>query len=248
MSFKPPEAEFDPGLCTKLNEIFLGKTVAVFGCGRGNYVEILREVASLVIGVESDPVQLATRQPSEMLNYRLADLTEPLWIGRCFDFVLCLELGQHVSPDRSPILIENLDRHAKEGIILSWQQVESVDPPSINAVLNEEIEARFAALGYVTDDARRDNLREGASLACYRGSLMALSRKQSPAFYCAQFIGGPLHRKMLELNSLPQKYLWTNPIPDPALNTGFIPGCRTHRYGLHDSLIDNQSTYFYEGG
>jgi tryptophanyl-tRNA synthetase len=51
---------------------------------------------------------------------RYFDLTRPRYLGKTFDWVTCFEVGEHIPPKYERIFVENLVRHAKEGIIISW--------------------------------------------------------------------------------------------------------------------------------
>ena len=48
------------------------------------------------------------------------DLTKPRYLGKMFDWVTCFEVGEHIPVRFERIFLENLIRHAREGIIISW--------------------------------------------------------------------------------------------------------------------------------
>jgi tryptophanyl-tRNA synthetase len=48
------------------------------------------------------------------------DLTKPRYLGKMFDWVTCFEVGEHIPVQFERIFFENLIRHAREGIIISW--------------------------------------------------------------------------------------------------------------------------------
>merc|ERR1712004_461560 len=48
------------------------------------------------------------------------NLVENMTLWRTFDWVLCLEVGEHVPSQFSDILVSNVRRHARKGIVMSW--------------------------------------------------------------------------------------------------------------------------------
>lgn len=55
---------------------------------------------------------------------RYFDLSKPRFLGKTFDWVLSFEVGEHISSQYERIYIENLVRHTREGIIMSWHPAE----------------------------------------------------------------------------------------------------------------------------
>lgn len=41
-------------------------------------------------------------------------------LGARYDWVLSLEVAEHLPRSMEPVFVFNLDRHAKEGVVLSW--------------------------------------------------------------------------------------------------------------------------------
>lgn len=252
----PADHFFDPALCRGIEPIVQGKTFADFGCGLGEYTESLREAAAGFIGVDGDPTFIQRLATAIRPNYRQADLTEPLWLGRCFDWIICLEVGHCIPAELTPNLIENIDRHAKEGIILSWDFEKSASRGCVNPIPRAELEAKFFGIGYQTADDLRENLLDEAPE--WEENLTVLIRNQGTARFRALFIGGPLHRQTKDLTHYPLTFIHTTE-PDETIKHGLWPGNQNHRYRLHENLTDRGSnvlttvqdrfavTYFYEG-
>jgi 2-polyprenyl-3-methyl-5-hydroxy-6-metoxy-1,4-benzoquinol methylase len=53
------------------------------------------------------------------VTFRLADLTKPLNLGRCFDLVLCLEVAEHLPESAAEILCANMHRHTGDSLVLT---------------------------------------------------------------------------------------------------------------------------------
>jgi SAM-dependent methyltransferase len=81
------------------------------GCGRGTWLaQWARAGVGEIFGVDgapSDASELAI--PSRA--FRRQDLTQPFDLGRRFDLVQCLEVGEHIDRQYSSTLVDNLVRH-----------------------------------------------------------------------------------------------------------------------------------------
>ncbi|KAK7004434.1 hypothetical protein BgiMline_005954, partial [Biomphalaria glabrata] len=51
---------------------------------------------------------------------KFLDLTSPQYDVPIFDWVLSIEVGEHIPPQYEDTYLDNLARHAREGLILSW--------------------------------------------------------------------------------------------------------------------------------
>ena len=219
------DTPFDLSLAISLIKLFQGKTVFDFGCGPGDYVESFRNEGLLIAGIweGDDPPKIGGAS-----NYRQADLTLPLQLGSMADFVLCLDVADKWPASSLATLAENIDRHARDGIVFSYD-------PSVRP--NADIEALFASMGFETDDAARDDLREAATEPRYQESLMVLRRKVAPASFPAIFVGGPLHRQRREMQAYPDVFVFTPEERDPAAKFGLYSGVQNYRYDLSGGMI-----------
>ena len=48
------------------------------------------------------------------------DLTLPQYGLPLYDWVMSLEVAEHIPQDYEAIFIDNIVRHAREGVVLSW--------------------------------------------------------------------------------------------------------------------------------
>ncbi len=109
------------------------------------------------------------------------DLTIPLNLPKT-DWILCLEVGEHVPYNYEGMMIRNLHAHNCKGIIISWGIEGQGGENHINLHNNEYIIEVFEELGYVYDaddtDAFRSAIPEGRPNGFwFRNSLMVLRRK-----------------------------------------------------------------------
>lgn len=106
---------FDQHLAQKIASLLRGKTVLDLGCGNGAYVNYLREKNIKATGYDGNPYtsQIAGKHCFP------ADLTIPLHLEQA-DWVLCLEVAEHIPSEKTAVFLDNVKRHARTGIVISW--------------------------------------------------------------------------------------------------------------------------------
>lgn len=160
---------FDPKLAAALCQFFAGKTVADFGAGSGAYVAALNAVGISCRGFDGNPATAA------IPHCEVADLSLPLQVGQ-FDWVLSLEVGEHIPLEHEAVFLDNLDRHNRQGIVLSWAVEGQPGKGHINCRNNAYIKARLAKRGYQNDWTAEANLRHQSELWWFRHTLMVFRR------------------------------------------------------------------------
>lgn len=162
---------FDSSLATGLGRFFLSEGAAHvvdFGCGPGDYVARLNAMGLYCEGYDGNP-----NTPEMTLGKcAVVDLSEPFDLHTQFDWVLSLEVGEHLPQQCETIFIENLMRHAKKGIVLSWAVAGQPGYGHFNTQNNDYIKQRFAAYGLVNDVKAEKWLREAASVHWFPGTIM----------------------------------------------------------------------------
>ena len=97
---------------------FLGKYVASFGDGSGRYKELLM-ASGLLKGYDSYDGAPFSEEISEG-RVKYLDLTLPQYGLPLYDWIISLEVAEHIPREYENIYLDNIVRHAKEGVILSW--------------------------------------------------------------------------------------------------------------------------------
>ena len=143
-------------------------SVVDFGCGEGDYVRCFLEHGFDCVGYDGNPdTPTLTKGVGQVL-----DLSEPFDLERTFDWVVCLEVGEHIPHQYEKTFIENLMRHTKKGIILSWALKNQPGAGHFNCQNNDYIKAIFARCGYTNDLEIEKTLRESASISWFKNTLM----------------------------------------------------------------------------
>jgi hypothetical protein len=107
------------------------------------------------------------------------DLTLPLALPSA-DWVLSLEVGEHVPSKYEGMLIRNLHRHNCRGIILSWGILGQGGHSHINNHSNKYIRDIMESLGYVSDIKLESTMRTAkGQYSWFRNSIMVFRREKA---------------------------------------------------------------------
>ena len=99
------------------------------------------------------------------------DLSQPLSLGRKFDWVVSLEVGEHIPRQFEHTFISNIVNHATRGIVLSWAVVGQRGTGHVNTRSNAHIAAALAREGWAKDEQASQAARDVATMGWFKGSL-----------------------------------------------------------------------------
>jgi hypothetical protein len=149
-------------------------SVVDLGCGMGNYVKHFREEGLHADGFDGNP-----HTPTLTTGVcGVRDLSERFTFETPYDWVISLEVGEHLPAKFETTFINNLHANNRKGVILSWARIGQGGHGHVNERNNEYVKGRMAALGYVNDEAAENSLRATASLWWFRNTIMVF-RKDS---------------------------------------------------------------------
>lgn len=169
------ECYFDQSLGKSLLDFFQAegaKNVVDFGCCTGDYIRVLIKAGIDCEGYDGNP---EIPRLSDGL-VRVIDLSHPFDLGKRFDWVMSLEVGEHLPKDYEQVFIENLHRHNVNGIILSWAVPGQGGLGHYNEQSNEYIKSVMEKLGYVNDREAENQLRKTASLWWFKNTIMVFRK------------------------------------------------------------------------
>lgn len=104
------------------------------------------------------------------------DLTTPLALPKA-DWVMSLEVGEHISHEKEMMVIRNLHAHNTKGLILSWAGVTQGGNGHINTHSSAYLISIFEALGYDYDEAASEAIRAKAAYWWFRRTLHIFRRQ-----------------------------------------------------------------------
>ena len=151
------------------------KSVVDFGCGMGHYVKTFQQNGINVVGFDGNP------DTPELTNNlcEVLDLSVPKQFDEPFDWVLSLEVGEHLPQQFEDIFIHNLHNNNKHGILLSWAVKGQGGHGHFNEQNNEYIKSKICNLGYTNDVESETVMRKRASLSWFKRTIMVF-RKITP--------------------------------------------------------------------
>jgi cyclopropane fatty-acyl-phospholipid synthase-like methyltransferase len=148
------------------------KSLVDFGCGMGKYVKTFQENDINAVGFDGNPYTLIlTNNLCQVL-----DLSVPKKFDESFDWVLSLEVGEHLPQQFEDIFIHNLHNNNKYGIVLSWAIKGQGGLGHFNEQNNDYIKSKICKLGYVNDIESENKLRNDASLKWFKNTIMVFRK------------------------------------------------------------------------
>lgn len=167
----------DQRLARALARLFAGQSVLEFGAGLGCYTSALRDSRGAgladVRGFDGAP---GVAELSEGLVGE-ADLTTGLQLGAA-DWVLSLEVGEHIPRVHEALLLRNLASHSRLGLVLSWSSSRG-GRGHVNPRPQSYVVARMAALGFEPDRDAAKRLARAATVAYWIGRSVMVYRRRA---------------------------------------------------------------------
>ena len=166
----------DEGLKNALNEFWKNETVnslADFGCGDGSYSKHFAKQGFTVSCFDGNPaVSVMTDGRCKEL-----DLSKRFNLAKTFDWVMSLEVGEHIPHEFETVFLDNLHRHNTHGIVLSWSLKGQSGKAHVNNQNNEYIKSKMSDLGYWSDVMAETKLRRSIkNLWWFRNTLMVFRK------------------------------------------------------------------------
>lgn len=135
-----------------------GKNVASFGDGPGEYKAYM-DNNGLVYSYDAyDGAPFAEITTNGRVHF--LDLSVPIYHLNAYDWVISIEVAEHIPAQFETIYIENLVRHAKEGIILSWSRPGQDGHSHVNNRDAEYVKQRLKSYGFTINESASDFLKE----------------------------------------------------------------------------------------
>lgn len=166
---------FDANLAEAIADFFEeegAKTIVDFGCGTGEYVKAFHNRGLDCEGFDGNP-----DTPSLSGGVaKVLDLSFPFDLLKRYDWVLSLEVGEHLHKDCESYFISNLHRHNVKGIVLSWAVKGQGGFGHFNEQNNDYIKNIMANYGYVNDVEAENALRRASTLSWFKNTLMVFRK------------------------------------------------------------------------
>jgi cyclopropane fatty-acyl-phospholipid synthase-like methyltransferase len=162
----------DKNLADALLGLLRTKTLLELGAGMGCYSRYFFE-SKLLPGIASlegaSNIGELTNGFVSYADLTRKDITKP-W-GK-FDWVLCLEVVEHIPSKFEDVVLDNIVHSATEGIVLSWAVPEQPGNGHVNLRDNAYVVNAMETRGLTYDSNLTESLRAAADLVWFKGSLM----------------------------------------------------------------------------
>ena len=112
------DTTLDTQLTKAVSNLFKGKRIGGFGDGPGIYKQNYLDIGLLSQYDSYDGAPFIETETNGSVKF--LDLSIPQYGLPLYDYVICLEVAEHIPAKYENVFLSNLVRHAKTGIILSW--------------------------------------------------------------------------------------------------------------------------------
>ena len=171
--------DFDEKLSAGLVSFFAREAaarVADLGCGAGHYVAALNAAHILADGFDGNPATVEMTGGAAS-RCSVLDLSVPQRLSQRYDWVLSLEVGEHLPRAYEAVFLGNLHANNTRGIVLSWAIVGQGGDGHVNERDNDYVREQIHALGYITDHAAEARLRSSVRLDYFANTVMVFRRR-----------------------------------------------------------------------
>lgn len=133
-------------------------SIADFGAGGGHYCKYFNQTGEFACNAFDGSSRAGFHTGGLVQTQRL---DEPFDLEKRFDWLLCLEVVEHIPPLGEATALANLRRHARIGMVFSWSQEAGEIHPNAKTWL--EAQKAVEAQGFALDEAASARLQPRVS-------------------------------------------------------------------------------------
>jgi hypothetical protein len=179
-SAESPAHMWDKSFSTALSTFLKGKVVGSFGDGPGLYKKHLDSLNEVVSYTAYDGAPYCEKVTGGVVQF--LDLTASQFGLQAFDWIISVEVGEHIPAKFEDVYLDNLVRHAKEGIILSWAVPGQGGLSHVNNKPLEDVVAQLKKRGFDINKEAGQPLREAAEFKWLKGNVHIYRRIDPKTF------------------------------------------------------------------
>ena len=148
--------------------------MASFGDGPGHYKQLILETGKLRSYDAFDGAPFSEKTSDGRVKF--LDLTLPQYGLPVYDWIISLEVAEHIPQQYESIYIDNIIRHAKEGVVLSWAVPGQPGQSHVNNRPHEYAKNLMENSGFKLDPADSKKLKEAAQYAWIKSNIYVYRR------------------------------------------------------------------------
>jgi cyclopropane fatty-acyl-phospholipid synthase-like methyltransferase len=150
------------------------KNIVDFGCGMGDYVKNFIKEGYSCEAYDGNP---HTTKLTDGIA-KVLDLSKSFDLVKKYDFVMSLEVGEHIPKKFEGTYIDNLCKHSNKYLLVSWAIIGQNGDGHINCQNNDYIINEFIKRGFKYDSENSYLLRESATNAFwFKNTIMLFLNK-----------------------------------------------------------------------
>jgi SAM-dependent methyltransferase len=165
------DASLSNALCSLAKRLGIRKLYD-FGCGAGKYVAAFQNIGINATGIDGNPVT------STIPNCQVQELTSSFQMDPV-DFLLCLEVGEHIPKEFESTLLSRIDNHLNPHgtLVLSWAVKGQGGFGHVNCQNNDYVIKTITDCGYEFMEAQSNILRTAAYIPWFKNTILVFKKK-----------------------------------------------------------------------
>ena len=148
-------------LVKALSKFFQNKTVGSFGDGPGAYKREIEKLGEVKLYDAYDGAPFCEETSEGRVKF--LDLTVPQFGLPIYDWIISLEVAEHIPENFEATYLDNLARHCRQGIVMSWAAPEQTGLAHINNRPREYAIKVMEQYGFKLNESASLQLRHSAS-------------------------------------------------------------------------------------
>ena len=164
----------DIDLAKGLSNILTNQRVASFGDGPGEYKRLITEMNQVKIYDAFDGAPYAEETTNNSVKY--LDLSVPIYHLPIYDWIISIEVAEHIPKKYEQIYIDNLVRHAKKGIIISWAILNQEGLGHVNNQNFPYIEEQLRTRDFILDNHTTSQIKNSTTFGWVKRNIYSFKR------------------------------------------------------------------------
>jgi len=168
--------KIDDGLIMGLPQIFEeNSSVVDFGCGNADYIKHLIKNKFECEAYDGNP---STPEMTGGVG-KVLDLSKEFDLGKTFDYVISLEVAEHIPKEFEEIYVDNLIRHTGFYLITSWALDGQGGDGHVNEQNEDYVLDMYKKKGMIYNEEVSNALRNIAVLGWFKKTIYVFNKKNS---------------------------------------------------------------------